>query len=99
MLWQVVRFEFAGATTQSDRRDFERDLERLAETIEDLAAVRVARSEEDRAVTAYVSIFADRAAFDRYLEHPDHQPIAAAAEALCSDIQRMLFHAGGLAPA
>lgn len=91
MLWQVVGFHFPAHADQIERRAFEANLAGLAEAVDDLTFVTVTRSLEDPDTTCYVSCFADRAAFDRYLEHPAHLPIADAAAKITRDITRLLF--------
>lgn len=89
MLWHVVKFRFAGDVDQEDRLAFEAMLRRLADDIDVISLLRVARSIDEPDVTGLITGVADEPALAVYRDHPHHQPVLARGRKLCSEIVRL----------
>lgn len=94
MIWHIVRFHFRADVDDAERRTLERDIQALAEVIDDLVWLAVARDLDDAAVTGLLSLFDDEAGLAAYREHPQHVPVAQRARALCQEITRLDVEAG-----
>lgn len=94
MLWHIVRFQFRSDVGDDERRALERDIEALADVIEEVVWLAVARSVDRPAVTGLLSLFEDEAGLAVYREHPRHVPVAERARALCDDVTRLDVAAG-----
>lgn len=94
MLWHIVRFQFRSDVVDGDRRALERDIEALADLIDEVVWLAVARDVVEAQVTGLLSVFQDEAALDAYRVHPEHVPVAERARALCAGITRLDMPAG-----
>lgn len=93
MFWQIVTFTFEDGH-EDQRRRFEDALAALPSQIPSLQGARVGRAADDTTTTGYVCGFVDDASFQAYLRDPAHTPLADAAQALCSRIDRLLMETG-----
>lgn len=89
MLWHIVRFQFRPDVDDEERRALERQIEALADAIDEVVWLAVAREVDDPAVTGLLSLFADSDALAVYRDHPLHVPVAERARALCDDVTRL----------
>ena len=76
MLWHVVSIRFKEDVSTDERWRLEADLKRLGTIIDDALFYRVTPSSDGRDVLVVLAGFADQAALDRYLEHPEHVPMS-----------------------
>ena len=89
MLWHIVKFRFAEETTDEERTSLEHALAGLADRIEQVRLLRVARSVDEADVSGLLSGFDDEAALATYRDHPEHLPVVARARELCEEITRL----------
>lgn len=89
MLWHIVRFQFRHDVADDVRRALERDIEALADVIDEVVWLAVTRSVDEPAVTGLLSLFENDDGLAVYRTHPEHVPVVERARALCDDIVRL----------
>lgn len=89
MLWHIVRFRFPADVDDGERQALERDLEGLAEVVDEVAWLAVGRDVDEPQVTGLLTLFDDHDALATYRDHPAHRPVVARARAMCEDIARL----------
>lgn len=94
MLWHIVRFHFPETVDDADRRALERDMAGLADVIDEVVWLAVARSVDEPHVTGLLTVFADEDGLAVYRDHPRHTPVVARARELCDEIVRLDVEAG-----
>jgi len=98
MIWHIVRFHFPADVDDAERRTLERDIEALAEAIDEVVWLAVARDLDDAAATGLLSLFHDAAGLAAYRDHPRHVPVARQARELCQEVTRLDVEAGSPTP-
>lgn len=99
MMWHIVRFRFPADVDDEERRALERDIEGLADAVDEVVWLTVARDVADPTVTGLISLFEDAAGLDAYREHPVHVPVAERARQLSEEVTRLDVAAGSPASA
>ena len=91
MVWHIVRFRFHADMPDTVRAAFERDLRRMADGVEQLVMLRVARSLDEPDVLGLLTGFASPEDLETYRNHPRHRPVLERAKELCTEITRLDF--------
>ena len=87
MLKHVVFFKFKPEATEAQRQEMRAALDALARTVPEVKALKTFLKAPGAAERVYhlglFSEFADLAALDRYIVHPDHQKVVKLIDACC----------------
>lgn len=92
VLWHIVKFHFGPGLADDDRVAFEDALWSLADTIDTLRLVRVARAVGEPEATGLFTAFDDESGLAAFRDHPSHTPVIERAKALCTEIVRLDMH-------
>jgi hypothetical protein len=94
MLTHIVCWKYKPEITEEMRRNHRSKLSALTEVISDIISFSVGADilHLDRSFdSGLVAVFPDRAALDRYTEHPEHQKVAALGRELAQQVVSVDF--------
>ncbi|MCU0590434.1 MAG: Dabb family protein [Desulfobacterales bacterium] len=94
MLNHVVLMKFKPEVSEADIRDLEKALDGLPNKIFEIKVYEFGRDilKSERSYDfAIVGLFANLAALERYQKHPDHLPVVAQVQSMCSGIVTVDF--------
>jgi hypothetical protein len=94
MLTHIVCWKYKADVPESARQDHRKRLRSLTEVIPDIASFNVGTDIlhlERSFDTGLVAVFADRGAFDRYTDHPEHQKVATFGRELSQQVVSVDF--------
>jgi hypothetical protein len=89
VLWHIVTFRFRSDAAAAARQEMVVGLLGLPEVIAEIALLRVGPAIDDPDVLGLITGFADEAALAVYRDHPEHLPLVARANELCTSIERL----------
>jgi hypothetical protein len=92
MLRHIVLTTFAESTTDRQKQDLADALRTLPALIDDIATYSVGLDlglSDQNAGLAIVAEFADVEAYRRYVDHPDHQRVAASLREIATAVTRV----------
>jgi Stress responsive A/B Barrel Domain len=95
MINHVVLMKFKPEVSEAEIRDLEKALDVLPNTIKEIKMFEFGRDalRSERSYDfALVSLFANLPALKRYQAHPDHLPVAARIQSMCSNVVMVDFH-------
>jgi hypothetical protein len=94
MLTHVVLLKFKPDVCEEDIRNLEQALDRLPDRIMEIQMYEFGRDvlKSERSFDfALIGLFANLPALERYQKHPDHLPVAARIQSMCSDVVTVDF--------
>jgi hypothetical protein len=94
MLNHLVLMKFKPEVSEADIRDLEKALDGLPDRISEIKVYEFGRDilKSERSYDfAIVGLFANVAALERYQKHPDHLPVVAKVQSMCSGIVTVDF--------
>jgi hypothetical protein len=95
MLNHVVLMKFKPDVSEEDIRSLERALDDLPNKILEIKMYEFGRNTLPSGRSydfALIALFANPGALERYLKHPDHVPVAAKVQSMCSNVATVDFN-------